>query len=97
MCRSIVVLRGEEPATEAEIEAAARQYVRKVAGARAPAAANEECFEAAVRAVADATGQLLRDWKSPPGRRPPGMAASRAVARSRGQSGAKTDVGEPIL
>lgn len=60
MCRSIVDLRRvEPPASRSEIEAAARQYVRKVSGFRAPSAANEQVFEAAVRAVADATDALL--------------------------------------
>jgi hypothetical protein len=37
MCRSIKVLRRpDEPATTGEIEAAARQFVRKVSGYRTP-------------------------------------------------------------
>lgn len=61
MCRSIKTLR--EPyasdVTEAEIEAAARQYVRKISGFRVPATHNAEAFEAAVSSVAEATHQLL--------------------------------------
>ncbi|MEV7685372.1 DUF2277 domain-containing protein [Streptomyces bungoensis] len=62
MCRSIKTLRppvlpGE--ATEDEIHAAALQYVRKVSGFRAPAAHNQEVFDRAVRAVAEATAELL--------------------------------------
>jgi hypothetical protein len=60
MCRSIVDLRrADPPAGRAEAEAAARQFVRKVSGFRTPSAANHEVFEAAVRAVADATDALL--------------------------------------
>ncbi len=60
MCRNIRVLHNfEPPATRDEIEAAALQYVRKVSGVARPAAANEEAFAAAVRAVADATATLL--------------------------------------
>ena len=70
MCRNITVLRGlEPPATAIEIEAAARQYVRKVGGVQAPSPATAEAFERAVRAVAEATGALLAEL--PPRRRPP--------------------------
>ncbi|MBD0861056.1 DUF2277 domain-containing protein [Gordonia sp. zg691] len=60
MCRNITELRGlEPPATEDEIEAAARQYVRKVSGVRHPSPANAEAFAAAVVAVTAATRTLL--------------------------------------
>ncbi|MGH3992192.1 MAG: DUF2277 domain-containing protein [Pseudonocardiaceae bacterium] len=61
MCRSIKTLR--EPyatgVTDADVRAAALQYVRKVSGFRAPAAHNAAAFEQAVDAVADATRALL--------------------------------------
>jgi hypothetical protein len=61
MCRSIKTLR--EPytpdVTDADIEAAALQYIRKISGFRTPAAHNAEAFDAAVAAVAAATRQLL--------------------------------------
>lgn len=70
MCRNITELRGlEPPATESEIEAAARQYVRKVSGIRHPNEATAAVFEAAVSAVAAATAELLT--LVPPRRRPP--------------------------
>lgn len=70
MCRNITILRGlEPPATAEEIEAAARQYVRKVSGMTRPSAANEARFEEAVRAVAAITTDLLVDL--PPRRQPP--------------------------
>ena len=60
MCRSIKQLRRPaEPPTETEIQAAARQYVRKVSGFRVPSRANEPVFEAAVAEVARATEALL--------------------------------------
>lgn len=62
MCRSIKTLRPPalpEEATEDEIRAAALQYVRKVSGFRAPAAHNQEVFDRAVDAIAEATGELL--------------------------------------
>jgi hypothetical protein len=70
MCRNITTLRGlEPPATPEEIEAAARQYVRKVSGITHPATATEAAFEHAVAAIADVTAGVLRDL--PPRRRPP--------------------------
>lgn len=60
MCRNITELRGLEPApTAVEIEAAARQYVRKVSGITRPSEANVDAFEAAVAEVAATTARLL--------------------------------------
>ncbi len=83
MCRSIVTLRGAEPPTEDEIRAAALQFVRKVSGYRAPSEANHGAFDRAVADVADATRTLLDSLVTPPGARPPAMARSRVVARSK--------------
>jgi hypothetical protein len=70
MCRNITTLRGlEPPATTEEIEAAARQYVRKVSGISRPSASAEEAFEEAVAAVTRVTAEVLRDL--PPRRQPP--------------------------
>jgi hypothetical protein len=61
VCRSIKTLR--PPYTEdvgsADVEAAALQYVRKIAGMRAPSAANAATFDRAVAQVAAATQELL--------------------------------------
>jgi len=60
MCRSIKTLRRSETATTTgEIEAAARQFVRKVSGYRAPSARNAEAFDAAIAEVAAASRRLL--------------------------------------
>lgn len=61
MCRSIKTLRPPyEPAvTDADVRAAALQYVRKVSGFREPAAHNAEVFELAVDRIALATRELL--------------------------------------
>ena len=70
MCRNITTLRGlEPPATPDEIEAAARQYVRKVSGIARPTPATSEVFEQAVATVARATAEVLREL--PPRRQPP--------------------------
>ena len=60
MCRSIKTLRGTEPpATDAEVRAAALQFVRKVSGYRAPSRRNTDAFDAAVDEVSAATLRLL--------------------------------------
>lgn len=70
MCRNITILRGLEPqATAEEIEASARQYVRKVSGIRHPTDATRDVFEAAVAAIAIETATLLTSL--PPRRNPP--------------------------
>ncbi|MGD0883052.1 MAG: DUF2277 domain-containing protein [Acidimicrobiales bacterium] len=62
----------DPPATADEVEAAARQYVRKVGGVQAPSSATAEAFDRAVRAVAEATATLLAEL--PPRRQPPATA-----------------------
>lgn len=70
MCRNITTLRGlEPPATEEEVEAAARQYVRKVSGVQSTSARTSEAFELAVRKVTEATAELLGTL--PPRQQPP--------------------------
>ena len=75
MCRNITTLRGLLPeATDEEITAAARQYVRKVSGVQTTSAATEAAFERAVRKVAEATAEVLSELprrKQPPPTLPP--------------------------
>lgn len=75
MCRNITTLRGLEPvATTEEIEAAARQYCRKVSGVQKTSAATEEAFERAVAIIAAATEELIAELpprKVPPKNDPP--------------------------
>ena len=60
MCRSIKQLRGADPPpTDAEIDAAALQFVRTVSGYRTPSRANQAACDQAVAAVAAATRTLL--------------------------------------
>ena len=60
MCRSIKVLRNQEsPATDAEIEAAALQFVRKISGYRHPSQANQAAFNHAVAEIAETSRRLL--------------------------------------
>ncbi|MGE0879378.1 MAG: DUF2277 domain-containing protein [Acidimicrobiia bacterium] len=70
MCRNITTLRGLEPAaTPEEIEAAARQFVRKVSGVTSTSARTSEAFDAAVQQITAITTDLLRDL--PPRQQPP--------------------------
>jgi hypothetical protein len=83
MCRSIKTLRRSETATTTgEIEAAARQYVRKVSGFRAPSARNSAAFDAAIEEVASASRRLLEamavDVEVGPDRWTPGSGRARA-------------------
>ena len=70
MCRNITTLRGLEPsATDEEIEAAARQYVRKISGVQKTSAATEKAFEKAVRQVTKVSHELIDSL--PPRKNPP--------------------------
>src|SRR3954469_939916 len=76
MCRSIRTLRHQDDAaTTGEIEAAARQYVRKVSGFRVPSARNSAAFDAAVADIAAASQRLIvamgGDVEAGPDRKPP--------------------------
>jgi hypothetical protein len=83
MCRNITTLRGLEPAaTPEEVEAAARQYVRKVSGVQKTSVATEEAFEYAVRRITEVTAELLTELperRQPPPTLPP---LRRIAARS---------------
>ena len=83
MCRNIRTLHNfEPPATRDEVQAAALQYVRKIAGTAKPSAANRAAFDEAVAAVAHATGHLLDHLSTtaPPKNRE--IEAAKARARS---------------
>jgi hypothetical protein len=70
MCRNITELRGlEPPATREEIDAAARQFVRKVTGVSKPTAEVADRMETAALAVAEITEELLAGL--PARRQPP--------------------------
>src|SRR3954467_14777464 len=75
MCRNITELRGLEPAaTREEIEAAARQYIRKVTGVAKPNIKVAGALDALALEVADVTDralQLVPDRRQPPPTLPP--------------------------
>ena len=60
MCRSIKTLRHSDVvASQEEIRAAARQFVRKVSGFREPSGKHQLAFEGAVDDIALASQRLL--------------------------------------
>jgi hypothetical protein len=86
MCRNIRTLHNfEPPASEAEVDAAALQYVRKISGYTKPSQANEAAFNAAVAAVAAASMTLLGELTTaaPPKDREVQAAKARARAAER--------------
>ena len=86
MCRSIRTLHNfAPPATDAEVHAAALQYVRKISGAAGPSQANREAFDRAVAEIARATETLLAglSTSAPPRDREVEAAKARARAEIR--------------
>jgi hypothetical protein len=73
MCRNITTLRGLEPAaTDDEIEAGARQYVRKITGVQKTSVTTEAAFEQAVAEITVITTRVLSEL--PPRKQPPKTA-----------------------
>ena len=92
MCRSIRTLAHfEPPATDAEIRAAAVQFVRKLSGATRPSQANAEVFERAVDEVTEAASRLVRDLKSS------GPHRNREIEARKAQERARERYGRPSL
>jgi hypothetical protein len=86
MCRNIRQLHNfDPPATDAEVRAAALQYVCKIGGASKPSQANQAAYDQAVEAVAAATRELLDALvtSAPPKDREQEAAKARARAAQR--------------
>jgi hypothetical protein len=86
MCRNIRPLHNfDPPATSSEVNDAALQFVRKVAGMTRPSKANEAAFNEAVHDIAHATQHLLEHLSAhtPPKNRE--EEAAKARARSAGR------------
>jgi len=84
MCRNIRPLYNfEPPATPDEIEAAARQFVRKVSGFHKPSRLNQEPMEEAVQEIAAVVHKLLEQLNTtaPPRNRDAEAAKARRRAR----------------
>jgi hypothetical protein len=88
MCRSIKPLNNlEPPATPAEVQEAATQYVRKLSGTVRPSQANQEVFDAAVQEVAAATQRLLSSLTTAAAPRDRAVEAAKARARNEARYG----------
>lgn len=60
MCRNIKPLFNyQPPATDAEVQQAALQYVRKISGFASPSKVNQAAFQAAVEQISAASRQLI--------------------------------------
>lgn len=82
MCRNIKTLYNfEPPATDAEIQASALQYVRKVSGFTRPSSVNQAAFDRAVIEVARATRELVESLQTRAPARDRAVEAERARAR----------------
>ena len=83
MCRNIRTLFNfEPPATEAEVRAAAVQFVRKVSGFNSPSKGNQAAFDRAVEAIAAAAGTLIDSLITSAEPRDRDVEAARARARA---------------
>jgi hypothetical protein len=84
MCRSIHTLANfDPPATDAEIRAAAIQFVRKLSGTTRPSQSNQAVFDRAIDEVTDAATRLIEDLTSPAPPRNREIEAAKARARAR--------------
>jgi len=83
MCRNIKTLYNfDPPATEAEVRAAALQFVRKISGFAKPSKANEAAYQAAIDAVAAASSTLLNSLETQALPRSRALEIARARARA---------------
>ena len=84
MCRSIRTLHNfEPPATDEEVQAAALQYVRKIAGTARPSRANQAAFELAVDQITASTRGLIDSLVTSSAPRTREAEAAKASARAR--------------
>ena len=84
MCRNIRPLFNfEPPATEAEIQAAALQFVRKISGFTKPSHSNETAFNDAVRDVSQIARTLIDSLQTNAPPKDRALQAQRARERSR--------------
>jgi hypothetical protein len=84
MCRNIKTLFNfEPPATEAEIDASALQFVRKLSGFNQPSQANAEAFDRAVREVSEAARRLITSLHTHAPARDRDVEAQKARERAR--------------
>ena len=86
MCSNIKPLYNfDPPATQTDLEAAARQFVRKITGMTRPSATNSDAFEEAVTAITRTCEQLFTtlETTAPPRDRTTWEATHRARSAAR--------------
>ena len=89
MCRSIRTLFNfDPPATDAELRAASRQFVRKLSGFHTPSQANAPAFELAVEEVTSSSRRLLDALVTTSPRKDRAVEAQKARARAAARRGA---------
>lgn len=83
MCRNIKTLFNfDPPATPAEIDAAALQFVRKLSGFQKPARHNQAAFDTAVQQTARIASELLNTLTTSAEPRDREIEAAKARARN---------------
>ena len=88
MCRNIKTLFNfEPPATEAEVQAAALQFVRKLSGYHTPSQVNAKAFERAVREVTASSRRLVDALVTSAPARDREVVAAQARARAQTRYG----------
>jgi hypothetical protein len=89
VCRNIKTLFNfDPPVTDAEVQAASLQFVRKITGLNKPSKVNEQIFEEAINRVAEISMGLLRslETNAPPKNREEEAAKAKAKSLLRFQS-----------
>jgi hypothetical protein len=88
MCRSIRTLFNfDPPATDAELRAASRQFVRKLSGFHTPSLANAAAFELAVDEVSSSARRLLDALVTTSPRKDRAVEVQKARARGAARRG----------
>jgi hypothetical protein len=83
MCRNIRTLyHFDPPVTEAEVHAAATQFIRKVSGFHRPSAANQPAFDRAVLEVSETVNRLFHSLTTTGAPRNREVEAAKARARA---------------
>jgi hypothetical protein len=89
MCRNIKTLFNfDPPATDAEIQAASLQFVRKLSGFNAPSRANEAAFNRAIDEVFEVARRLIDSLETTAPAKNREEEAAKARARSAARFGA---------
>lgn len=92
MCRNIKLLFNfEPPVTDAEIQAASLQYVRKISGFVKPSKSNEAAFNNAVEEIAQASSRLLKALETNAPSKNREEEAAKAKARNAARFGTAAD------